>query len=92
MVAECRDGPAIRGHGMVGEEAQRYRPQSESLFGDWLMRPSAQFVLHPLKRRPHAVAAGLPLQLRATRSCLPADERKTRKGKSLRLLETATPL
>ena len=70
MMAECRECPTIRWHCVVGEETRYDLPQPASLFGNWLMHPLSQFVLHPLERAPHTVAPCLPMNPEETRGVI----------------------
>ena len=89
VVAESHECPGVRGHCVVGEESRRDLPQPVPLFGDWVVHPPPQFVLHSPKCRSHAVASGLPENLELSLACMPANERETQKGKSLRFAKTA---
>src|SRR5438874_767381 len=80
VVAESHECPGVRGHCVVGEESRRDLPQPVPLFGDWVVHPPPQFVLHSPKCRSHAVASGLPENLELSLACMPANERETQKG------------
>ena len=87
-MAESREGPGVRGHCVVGEEARRDLLQPFPLFGDWPVHLPPQRVLHSPEGRPHAVTSGLPQNLELTRPCSPADEREAQKGERLRFAKT----
>ena len=65
MVAECREGAKVGGHGMVGEEAPHHRPQPLSLFGHVLVPASSEVFGDFQQLRPFPVPSRMAGQQKA---------------------------
>lgn len=91
MIAERMQGPRVRGHRVVCEEARNHRLQPPALLGNGIVHAATQLRLDLLKRRPHAVAPCLAVEQERSTPGLAADERESKKSESLRST-CATPL
>ncbi len=74
---------------MVVEEPADHLHQPPSLFGDGLVHPPSQFLLHFLEFCPHAIASALPFDQELAGARLAADEGEAQEVEGLRLAEPA---
>jgi hypothetical protein len=67
-------GAEVGRHGVAAEEAGDDLSQPTPLLGDWAVHLLTQLVLDRLELRPQAVAAGLPMDQKASSARCSTDE------------------